>query len=450
MDRELAPLLRDAVGSGDFAAVGERLAEQAMFDTSSEHGRHRIRGREAILAHLAASGSGEVVEWHAREWPSGVAVTFEWRGEPEVNRRRWYLRAPRGEISGWWSYAARPRVAGAAAESLPDAVLASVGPGARRAVLEHGGNSGAALERVLLADGSALVAKRVGAGGDWLGRVTRDRGRTALLWEAGAFGRMPAGLEHGIESVPRDADGWWVLMRDLSATFLADDRRLSRAESRRILAAAAAMHREFAGDPPPGCATLEDRLGMTSLRVAEAERAGPDLLPKQLDAAWDAFSEVVPSDVGSEVLKAAGDPSGLAAALERAGPVTLIHGDLRDDNLGLDGDTVVLLDWDLATAGTPTVELAWYLCHDVWRIDAGHDEIEADFVAAEGDLLVAGELELGILTGLVMYGWIFGHSLLVHPDPAEQAWARAELGWWVPRTRRALERTGGMPVSRSR
>ena len=54
---------------------------------------------------------------------------------------------------------------------------------------------------------------------------------------------------------------------------------------------------------------------------------------------------------------------------------TLIHGDLRDDNLGLEGDRVVLLDWDMATAATPAVEFAWYLGHDAWRIDASHDEI---------------------------------------------------------------------------
>jgi hypothetical protein len=313
-------------------------------------------------------------------------------------------------------------------------------------VLEHGGNSGAALERVILADGSALIAKRVGPDADWLGRTTNDRGRTALLWQAGAFDRMPAGLDHGIESVLADGDGWWVLMRDLSSTFLDDDRRLSRDESRAILAVAAAMHREFLGDVPAGVATLRDRIGVTSPRVAEVERAGPDLLPKQLDAAWDAFAEAVPDDVGAEVLRAARDPSALAAALESEGPVTLLHGDLRDDNLGLDGDRLVLLDWDLATRGTPTVEFAWYLCHDAWRIEAGHDDLEADFLAAEGELVRPTEVELGMLTGLVMYGWIFGHSLLVHPDPVEQDWARAELDWWVPRTRRALEQSGGMPA----
>jgi hypothetical protein len=440
----LGSVLREAVRTGDFEPVGERLAEDAVLDTSSERGRRRVHGREAIVEHLGRPGPGDVFDWEASEWPSGAAVTFEWRGASGVDRRRWYLRCIGGEIVAWWSYAARPRTEGEASTPVPAAVLERLGRGARRAPLHHGGNSGAALERVVLADGTALVAKRVGPGADWLGRVTHDRGRTALLWQAGAFARMPAELDHGIESVQPDEDGWWVVMRDLSPSFLGDDRRLSRAESRRVLAAAATMHREFAGDPPDGAATLGDRLGMSSPRVAEAERAGPDLLPKQLEAAWDAFSDAVPGDVADEVLSAATDPSPLAAALQAAAPLTLLHGDLRDDNLGLVDDRVVLLDWDLATAGTPTVEFAWYLCHDAWRIDADHDQIESDYRATEGDQLAPREAELGMLTGLVQYGWIFGHSLRVHPDPAEQAWARAELEWWIPRTRRALELTGGI------
>ena len=441
--RELGRLLRSAVATGEFGALRERLSPNAVLDTSSEAGRRHVQGREAIVAHLSKPGPGEVAFWDAREWPSGVAATFEWRGPRGVDRRRWYLRTEGGEVVGLWSYAAR-----ASADSgveLPEAVLERIGAGARRAVLAHGGNSGAALERVILADGTELIAKRVGPAADWLGRVTRDRGRTALLWQAGAFARMPPTLDHGIETVVVDGDAWWVVMRDLSASFLGDARRLSRAESRRVLEAGAVLHAEFAGDVPDGAAALGDRLGMASRRVAEAERAGSDLLPKQLDAAWDAFAKSVPEDVGAEVLTALGDLTPLAEALEAAGPVTLLHGDLRDDNLGLTDEAIVLLDWDLATAGTPTVEFAWYLCHDAWRIEAGHDEIEADFHAAEGEALSERELELGMLTGLVQYGWIFGHSLRVHPDPAEQVWARDELDWWVARTRRALELTGGMP-----
>jgi hypothetical protein len=445
--KELGPALRDAVRTGSFDALADRLAADAVLDTSSERGRRRVLGRGAIVEHMSAPGPGEVIDWNAREWPSGAAVTFEWRGRSGVDRRRWYLRRAGDEIVGWWSYAARPRSEEGGVAELPDSVLERLGDGATRAPLAHGGNSGAALERISLADGTGLIAKRVGPGADWLGRITGDRGRTALLAEAGAFVRMPAELDHGIESVIPDGDGWWVVMRDLSSSFLGDERRLTRPESRRILAAAAAMHREFAGEVPEGAAALADRLGMSSPRVAEGERAGPDLLPKQLEAAWDAFADSVPDDVGEQVLGAARDPSALAAALAAAAPLTLLHGDLRDDNLGLDGDRIVLLDWDLATAGTPTVEFAWYLCHDAWRIDAGHDEIEADYRDAEAEGLDPAELELGMLTGLVQYGWIFGHSLRVHPDPEEHAWARGELDWWVPRTRRALEHAGGMPIA---
>ena len=141
--------------------------------------------------------------------------------------------------------------------------------------------------------------------------------------------------------------------------------------------------------------------------------------------------------------KLARHPATLAEALLSAyGAPTLIHGDLRGDNLGFDGDRIVLIDWDLAAAGTPTVEFAWYLAHSGRRIDAAHDEIEADHRAAQGAALSDEEVELGMISGLVQYGWRIAHSARVHPDPAETAWGRRELEWWVPRVRAALERTG--------
>lgn len=50
--------------------------------------------------------------------------------------------------------------------------------------------------------------------------------------------------------------------------------------------------------------------------------------------------------------------------------------------------------------------------------------------------------ELIGLVGLLMYGWIFGHSAAYHPDPAEREWAGKELAWWVPQARRGLEAIG--------
>jgi hypothetical protein len=282
-----------------------------------------------------------------------------------------------------------------AGRGVPEEILAALGEGARRVPATFAGNSGASIERVALGDGRVLVLKHVVAGGDWLGRATGGTPRTADLWRSGVLQRIPAEIDHAVLAVhPDPADGWWIAMRDVSATMLGDERRLTRAESRRVLEAAAALHRTFAGEPLEHLCALGDRLTATGgLRVAQDERDASDLLPKQFEAAWDAFAEAVEPDVAGAVL-------------------------------------------------------AWYLCHDAWRIDATKDELVEDFLIAEDGTVSAEALDLGLISGLVQYGWIFGHSALVHPDPAERAWAREELGWWVPRVRAALERTG-MPAARA-
>jgi hypothetical protein len=443
----LAALLRAAVEGGDWAAVRARLADDAVLRTSSEAGRTRIDGADAVVAHLGRPGPGEVGVWDAREWPTGVALTFEWTGGSGTDRRRWYVRtADDGRAVELWSAAARPAATANGGGSTPPAALLERIGAARVEPLVHGGNSGAALLRAIRPDGDALVLKRIAAGADWLARATGDDGRTARLHAAGAFAAIPAAIDPGIVAVARGDGESWVAMRDLHAQLLGDEARLSRAQSRRVLAAAAAMHAVFRGAPPDGVATLPARLGMASPTIADTERAGTDLLPKQFEHGWEAFADVVSRDVAEPVVALARDPGPLAdALLDAYGGATLVHGDLRDDNLGFDGDRIVLIDWDLATAGTPTVDFAWYLAQDAWRIDATRDELEDDHRAAQGDALPDAEVELGMLSGLVQYGWLLAHSARVHPDPVEEAWGREELAWWVPRVRRALERLGRAP-----
>jgi aminoglycoside phosphotransferase (APT) family kinase protein len=446
----LAELLHAAVESGDWSRVRERLAGDAALDTSNEAGRRRIDGADAIAAHLARPGPGTIRVWDVQEWPTGVALSFEWDGESGTDRRRWYVRTDdAGDILELWSTAARPGgVDGGEPVNPPRALLERLGA-SHIAPLSHGGNSGAALLRVRRDDGTAFVLKRVTAGGaDWLARATADQGRTAQLHQSGAFDRMPRSIGHGIVAVERSDGAAWIAMRDLHALLLPPDARLSREQSRRILTAAAELHRAFRDRVPTGAASLRDRIGMSSPAVADAERGQPDLLPKQFEQGWDAFAELVPADIGDTVLDLTRRPDALADALLRAhGASTLIHGDLRGDNLGFDGDRLVLIDWDLATAGTPTTEFAWYLAHSARRIDATHDQIESDHRAAQKDALAEPECELGLLSGLIQYGWRIAHSARVHPDPAETAWGRRELEWWVPRVRAALERLGGPPTA---
>lgn len=451
MQPSLMDLLHTAVETGDWEELRPRFADDAVMDTSSEVGRRQVTGADAMVAHLSVPGPGEIHDWHAEEWPAGVALSFEWEGADDRDRRRWYVRTNTdGEVTEIWSTAARPTGGVAPAVSPPPSLLDELGA-TRLEPLTHGGNSGAALVRAFRDDGAAFVLKRVSAAGaDWLARATHDEGRTAQLYLAGAFDRMPPAISHGIVAVERSGDAAWIAMRDVQPHLLPPNARLSREESRRILAAAAELHRAFRDRVPPGPATLADRIGMSSPGVADAERPHPDLLPKQFEQGWDAFGELVPADVGDIVLDLTRRPDALANALLRAhGGPTLIHGDLRGDNLGFDGSHLVLIDWDLATAGTPTVEFSWYLAHSARRIDAEHDELEADHRSTQGDELSDDEVELGMVSGLVQYGWRIAHSARVHPDPAETEWGRRELDWWVPRARTALERLGGAPSATS-
>ena len=276
------------------------------------------------------------------------------------------------------------------------------------APLTHGGNSGAALLRASGRDGSAFVLKRVTAGADWLGRATGDDRRTAQLYDAGAFDRMPSAIVHGIVAVERAGDAAWVAMTDVQAQLLATDARLSRAQSRRILEIAAALHR---GVPRPACRQVPPASATASASPQPPPRRPngptPTCCPSSSNTAGRPSRRWCHPTSATRCWRSRADPAPLADALLRAhGAPTLIHGDLRDDNFGFDGDRLVLIDWDLATAGTPTVEFAWYLAQDAWRIDATHDELEADHRAAHGGDLADAEVELGMLSGLVMYGWL--------------------------------------------
>jgi Ser/Thr protein kinase RdoA (MazF antagonist) len=272
-----------------------------------------------------------------------------------------------------------------------------------------------------------------------MGRATRDeQGRSARLWLDGQLARLPVQLDPAIQRVEPDGDGFWVHMRDISEHLLGDERRLGPDELHAVLGAAAGMHRAFHGDDVPSATRIEDFLRLPSAATTERELDEPDLPPKQLPAAWDAFARAAPADVAAAIATLLEEPAPLAAALARDG-LTLIHGDLRDDNMGILGNDVFLIDWDLATMATPGVELVWFLLQDAWRTDVTREAIVEQALAAEGPLLDARGLALGALAGMCQYGWILGHSAVVHPDPAERAWAQDELAFWIPFVRAGIE-----------
>ena len=198
------------------------------------------------------------------------------------------------------------------------------------------------------------------------------------------------------------------------------------------------MWEELWGERHDFLCHLADRIVIAAPKVAERERDAMDLLPKQFEAAWEALAEAIEDDVAEPILELLDDPSPLVSELESCGS-TLLHGDLRDEQIGFGDGTLIALDWGLATQGHPVVDLAWYMVHDLWRIEATHDEVVEDFRRARGDHDDPRALDLLGLLGLLMYGWIFGIGAVIHTDPAERRWARQELAWWVPRARHSFD-----------
>ena len=304
-----------------------------------------------------------------------------------------------------------------------------------RTLLAGDGVSGARLERLTMADGRVLIDKHVDLDDDWLSQVTGDEGRIGLLWDAGVFADLPDGLDSAVVGVEHKPPRWHVVMRDVTDTLVADALPLSRDSSRRILGGAASLHRCFTGRQIPGLCSIVDRLAFLTpghtARVVEHPLRDPIL------AGWERFAEVAPSEVASAIIDLCDRPELLADAL--AGhPSTLLHGDLKLANIGLTGDSVILLDWGTCTlVGPPALDLAWYLAVNGAAIDAALDEQLADVEAAlaPSDL---GALPLAMLGQLVTLGWEKALGATSDDETTRQREAPA-LEWWCRQASDALD-----------
>jgi aminoglycoside phosphotransferase (APT) family kinase protein len=431
--------LRAAFEAGEFAPLGDLYADDALLDWSMPGRRARVTGPEAVVAQLGEwwRGRGELTRWDESDFPSGLTIEFERRVDGVLARQRHFVQTAGDRIVRHQAYCARPL--GATEEPSEDVAAEAIrglGPIDRREPLTHGGQSGTSLERLVLADGRRLVVKRI-TGEDWVSRVTHDEGREVGLWEQGVLTRMPREIDHAVLDAGRHGRAGWLLMRDVSGELLPPDRRLSREESARILAAAAALHRRFAGESVHGLCSLEDRITLAAPMIVAGEASEVDYLPKMLVVGWEVFADAVPDDVAAAIFATIERPQPLAALL-RGCVATLVHNDLRGANLGLEPGRIVVLDWGLAGSGPPELDFAWYLFVNGWRIDATREQLIEDFKRAEGDLHDPRALELAWIAQLCWHGSLLAHELVEASDD-KRARARGELAWWVERVRGALE-----------
>lgn len=302
------------------------------------------------------------------------------------------------------------------------------------------GFSGATLESITLDNGSRFVVKRISPAWDLAMRATNDRGRAATLWASGALDRLPASIEHAIVAAQPEGDGWVLVMRDVADALIPQERRISRAEFRRIFTAARDMHLAYRAAPPADLCALDVRLHMftpaSMARFADDDGWIPHMVPR----GWERFAELVPADIAGAVQAIHADPRRLAAEMQR-GWTTLVHGDLWIANVGLLPERLIFLDWGLATAAPPAFEFTTFLTGCWSRVAATREEMIEDIRTVYGTAHDERGLQLAFIATFSEYGWNKALDVAEHPDPAVRAQEAAELEWWVATVRAALEST---------
>jgi hypothetical protein len=164
---------------------------------------------------------------------------------------------------------------------------------------------------------------------------------------------------------------------------------------------------------------------------------------------WDQVERTLPGDVVTLLVDLLDNPEPLCRALERY-PHTLIHGDWRHANQAYRSGMrqLYLLDWQLAAAAPPAVELARFLITNSPLLPVSKEEAIAiyrrELADRLGDRFSAEwwepQLALGLLGGALQDAWALVLKASHWPVGAafRPQW-RADIPWWVNVARKGSE-----------
>jgi hypothetical protein len=305
--------------------------------------------------------------------------------------------------------------------------------------LGEDGRSGAALQRVTLADGRRVIVKRYDPRSDFVMRmIGDDHGREVDLFLAGVLDDLPPTVRHPILAAWFDDDGLGVVvMRDLGDTVLTWDHVLSPTQLRVILGALHDLHAAHRGRTEPTSTALDRVVG-----IFEPDRIRPFAGIPLVDAAlrgWEYFADIATDEVGRRVLALSQDGAPLVRALEGRTP-TLLHGDVATVNMALEPDGITLFDWGVATVGPAEMDITRLLVGCAHTFDLSFDaflDLQREVAGPDHD---EAALELALLASLTWLGWNKALDIVEHPDDAVRARERAGLDWWLAQAARAFER----------
>ena len=298
------------------------------------------------------------------------------------------------------------------------------------------GYSGAVLERLQLADGSTVILKSSTPANDLAMAATADPGRAFLFALDGVYDRLPASIDPTVIAVDRDEAAWRMVMADVAGHLVPEGQRISRDDSRRVLAAMRDLHSAFVDSLPGELCPLETHLALFSTASMEPFMGGANPLPSYAVEAWPRFDEAAPPRVREAVQSIHTAPAHLAADLTQH-ERTMTHADLSLANLGLADGRVIMLDFAMACEAPGDFDFAIYLIQNDWLIEATNDEIVSDWAELAGRTADDRTVRLALLAAFAEY------ACWKAPDPSDPSDYSATFDWWVERTERTLVADGG-------
>jgi hypothetical protein len=226
------------------------------------------------------------------------------------------------------------------------------------------------------------LLKRFNGRDDWMMRRTADRfGREAEFATSDVPAALPAGVAVPTVGAARDGDGFAVLMRDIDHMLFAPGGGIYEGAMELVLGRIAELHAAFEGS------TLRDAAVHFCDPVARitllAPEAGRTLVEEGRDfgilRGWQAFERLALPEAVRLVRTLFADPAPLRTLLD-ALPPTLLHGDAKAANMGVDGrGTLWLIDWALTMHAPVAVEVGWLLAVNSSRLPWPLDETLARY-----------------------------------------------------------------------
>jgi hypothetical protein len=316
------------------------------------------------------------------------------------------------------------------------------------------GWSGASL--TLLRRGSErFVLKRDSLARDWIAQATSDGPILREAWFAAHGPPLPAPIRAPYLGVGADGSDVGILMPDLTDVLFDWDAPISIEMLDRVIAGLATLHAYPRPEALASAAAqahwcpLPERV--TLICRASLERVGParDAVADRILPGWEAFDRLAPAGARDVIASLGADPAPLLRALAEL-PSTLIHGDLKLANVGLEPDgTIDLVDWQMVSVAPVAVELGWFLVSNVASLPLQPADVLARYHAAllsrrERGAEVAGDwgaqTDCAILVGLLLRGWRKGADAEAGVVHASGVAAAVDLAWWSERAIEAARR----------